>query len=1056
MSLPARPSRWSFASNLQARLLLLVVFFFLPALLLAWYTLGQQNQLANEKARQDALRLAQLSAASQDQMIAGGQQLLIALAQIAAVRAGNTAICDPLFARMREQFPAYTNIFMVDTNGDTICSGLPVDRSFNVRDRAWFQRAMQVRAFSVGDFATGAFTGLPVVTLSYPIFDDDRLVYQLGLSLDLRRVGDQLANALLPQNTTITAIDRHGIVLYRYPNDETIIGQPHWNSAFVQTIFDQQTGTLEGAGYDGIDRLYGFVPLDTTNGSAYIMVGISKAVALAEANALFLQNILVLSVVGFISLAVAFIGARVMVVQPTQLLVSSSNRLAAGDLATRIELRQFDHTRELYQLASAFNHMAEALQRRQTDLQQSNMELANEIIERKKVEQALQQARDGLEVTVQERTAELVFLSEASKILASNLDYVASLQRVAELAVPSLADGCAITLLLDDGAESSVSAGERAFIPDDLAQQIMQTGEALCIPDLRMWLDEYQIAAAGTSAAAGVPITVRGQVTGAITLGAASRIYDPASLGLLEDLARRVASAVDNARLYQQVYKHREQLLVTLASIGDGVIATDEQGCITFMNPIAQALTGWDEADAIGQRLAEVFHITHETTQEPVENPALKALAEGRIVDLSNHTILTARNGMKRPIDDSGAPIWGADRSILGSILVFRDITERRQRELAEREQRVLSEALRDTALILTSTLHLSEVLDRILANVGQVVPHDTADVMFIEDGEARIVRSRGYSQWGMTIQDVTFPIADTSTLRQMLETQQPILIPDVREYAAWVSLPQTEFMRSYMGVPIILQSEIIGFLNLTSTTVDYFTPVQADHLQAFAAQAAIAIQNAQLFEQAQALAVMEERQRLAYDLHDAVSQMLFSSSLLSESLPRLWRRSPERAEAQLEQLTRLNRGAHAELRNLLMELSPSNLLKTNMTELLRQLALAVSARTNLKISTQVQGQHTFPPDVHMTLYRITQEALNNTVKHARATQVDISLITTNNTTVLRVKDNGRGFDIQRTPNRSMGLTIMRDRARAIGAALAIHTEAGSGTEIVVTWLNGS
>lgn len=1035
--------------------MLLVVFFFLPALLLTWYTLGQQNQLANEKARQDALRLAQLSAASQDQMIVGGQQLLIALAQIAAVRAGNTAICDPLFARMHEQFPAYTNIFMVDTNGDTICSGLPVDRPFNVRDRAWFQRAMQVRTFSVGDFAVGAFTGLPVVTLSYPIFEDNRLIYQLGLSLDLRRVGDQLANALLPRNTTITAIDRHGIVLYRYPNDENVIGQPHWNSAFVQAIFDQQTGTLEGVGYDGIERLYGFVPLDTANGSAYIMVGISKAVALAEANALFLQNILVLSVVGFISLAVAFIGARVMVVQPTQLLVNSSNRLAAGDLTTRIELRQFDHTHELYQLASAFNHMAEALQRRQADLQQSNMELANEIIERKKVEQALQQARDGLEVTVQERTAELVFLSEASKTLASNLDYTASLQRVVELAVPSLADGCAITLL-EDTATVSLSAGERALVPDVFAQHILQTDEALCVPDLQAWLAEYQITAAAPTAAVGVPIKVQGQVAGAITLGAASRIYDPTSLGLLEDLARRIASAVDNARLYQQVHEQREHLLVTLGSIGDGVIATDEQGCITFMNPIAQALTGWDEADAIGQPLAEVFQITHETTHEPVENPALKALAEGRIIDLSNHTILTARNGIKRPIDDSGAPIWGADRSILGSILVFRDITERRQRELAEREQRVLSEALRDTALILTSTLHLSEVLDRILANVGQVVPHDTADVMFIEDGEARIVRSRGYSQWGMTLQDVKFAIADTSTLRQMLETQQPILIPDVRQYAAWVSLPQTEFMRSYMGVPIILQSEIIGFLNLTSTTVDYFTPVQADHLQAFAAQAAIAIQNAQLFEQAQTLAVMEERQRLAYDLHDAVSQMLFSSSLLSESLPRLWRRRPERVEAQLEQLTRLNWGAHAELRNLLMELSPSNLLKTNMTELLRQLALAISARTNLKISTQVQGQHTFPPDVHMTLYRITQEALNNTVKHARATQVDISLITMNNTTVLRVKDNGRGFDVQRTPSRSMGLTIMRDRARAIGAALAIHSEAGSGTEIVVTWLNGS
>lgn len=139
--------------------------------------------------------------------------------------------------------------------------------------------------------------------------------------------------------------------------------------------------------------------------------------------------------------------------------------------------------------------------------------------------------------------------------------------------------------------------------------------------------------------------------------------------------------------------RSQNQLRVTLASIGDGVIATDLAGQVTFMNPVAEALTGWPAAEARGRPLAEVFAIVQESSREPAENPALRALREGRVVGLANHTLLIARDGSERPIDDSAAPIRDALGEVFGAVLVFRDVTYRHRLE-DELHQRVSELAL--------------------------------------------------------------------------------------------------------------------------------------------------------------------------------------------------------------------------------------------------------------------------------------------------------------------------------------------------------------------------
>ena len=169
----------------------------------------------------------------------------------------------------------------------------------------------------------------------------------------------------------------------------------------------------------------------------------------------------------------------------------------------------------------------------------------------------------------------------------------------------------------------------------------------------------------------------------------------------------------------------------------------------------------------------------------------------------------------------------------------------------AEREQRALAEALGDTAALLNSTLSLDDVLEHILANVGRVVPHDAANVLLIENGVARVVRSRGYGSPDVVEQVLAlrFPVDQTPGVRHMVGTRQPLIVPDVTQYPGWADPEDIRWTRSYVGAPIRLYGAVIGILGLHSRTPGVFTLTHADRLLAFADQAAIAIQNAQLFD---------------------------------------------------------------------------------------------------------------------------------------------------------------------------------------------------------------
>jgi diguanylate cyclase (GGDEF)-like protein/PAS domain S-box-containing protein len=193
-------------------------------------------------------------------------------------------------------------------------------------------------------------------------------------------------------------------------------------------------------------------------------------------------------------------------------------------------------------------------------------------------------------------------------------------------------------------------------------------------------------------------------------------------------------------------------------------------------------------------------------------------------------------------------------------LLIIRDVTERKKIEQAEVDQRILAEALRDTATALTSTLKSDEVLDRILENIGKVVPNDTANFMLLsEDDQLSIVRSRGYTERGLKdLHGMRSSLHQLPLLIQVMASGRPTAFPDVLSEPDWKPQEITQWIRSYAVAPILARGRIIGFLNLDSAIPGYFNQEMADRLQAFADQASIAIENARLYEDVQDLAITD------------------------------------------------------------------------------------------------------------------------------------------------------------------------------------------------------
>ncbi|MHB1134758.1 MAG: GAF domain-containing protein [Chloroflexota bacterium] len=393
---------------------------------------------------------------------------------------------------------------------------------------------------------------------------------------------------------------------------------------------------------------------------------------------------------------------------------------------------------------------------------------------------------------------------------------------------------------------------------------------------------------------------------------------------------------------------------------------------------------------------------------------------------------------------------------------LFQEEQERRQ-EAEQRRQ--VAEGLREVVTILNSNRPLQEILEHIVRQACRLMGTDTAALMRLDEGGGTLSIQAAH---GLPMDELSRLKGDIGrgTVGRTVVTRQPVIINDRAQLAAddptGFLPPQpaaARLVRSFpaaLAVPLLVKEEVYGGIVLYYKQPHEFSEEEVALAVAFADQAALAIENARLRERAEQLAVAAERSRLARDLHDAVTQTLFSASLIAEVLPRLWERNPDEGRRRLEELRQLTRGALAEMRTLLLELRPTALTEAALGDLLKQLAEAINGRARLPVSLTIEGQRPLPAEVQVALYRIAQEALNNVAKHSGASSVAVVLRCLGDRVELSVSDDGRGFDRGVVPPNHLGLGIMSERAEAIGALLALESKPGQGTNVSVVWIENA
>jgi signal transduction histidine kinase len=366
-----------------------------------------------------------------------------------------------------------------------------------------------------------------------------------------------------------------------------------------------------------------------------------------------------------------------------------------------------------------------------------------------------------------------------------------------------------------------------------------------------------------------------------------------------------------------------------------------------------------------------------------------------------------------------------------------------------------LSPALRavsDAVLAVASQLSVDEVLQRLVESAGELAGARYA-ALGIPDGDGSFDR---FLVAGMSDQLVAAmgPLPRThGMLGAMLESTTPYRTEDIHDdprFRGWWPRGHPN-MRSFLGVPIVAGGEVIGAFYLTEKEgARDFDLADQELIELLAAHAAIAITNARLYERSRELSIVSERNRLALELHDAVSQKLFSVVLTAEAATTQLDRDPAAARIQVERVRALAREALDELRSLILGLRPPALVHDGLEGALRKEVEMLRRVHGVEIELHAGGAIDGSAERNLAVLRIAHEALHNALRHAGAQRVVVHLRVQDGALVVEVTDDGVGFEPDRAELRSrhLGLTSMEERARELGGRLEIRSAPGEGTTV--------
>jgi PAS domain S-box-containing protein len=526
-----------------------------------------------------------------------------------------------------------------------------------------------------------------------------------------------------------------------------------------------------------------------------------------------------------------------------------------------------------------------------------------------------------------------------------------------------------------------------------------------------------------------------------------------------------IVTALGAARRWSE--EKRIRLAAIVESSEDAIIGKTLKGIITSWNEGAERIYGYS-ADEVRGRSISLLAPPDRRDEFP---RFLERIQRGEPVS-HFETVRVRKDGEPIDISLSVSPVKDASGKIVGASAIARDITERKRAEAVRRksaelfqqrlEQRVsdrtreLSTLYAVTA-VASGTFDLKVILYHSLDRILEALGTHTGFIHLLDDtGKAlRMTAERGIPQ-DIVARTDAMPVGIGGS-GWVMAHGEPLVVPDTTADSRTAELGKVMGPRAYVCVPIRAKGCVIGVLSVLHELNRPVSDEEVALLVSIGDQLGVSVDHARLLGEAQDRATREERERLARELHDSVTQALYSLTLLAEAA----RRAAGRDDAaQVEAyLTRLGEIAHQslkEMRLLVYQLRPAALEKEGLVGALQQRLDAVEKRAGVEARLLVERTVDMPANVEEDLFRIAQEALNNSLKHASATCVTVRLQTNATGIEFEVADDGKGFDPESVQAKGgMGLTSMSERAARLGATLSIRSAPGSGTRVIAKFERG-
>lgn len=546
-----------------------------------------------------------------------------------------------------------------------------------------------------------------------------------------------------------------------------------------------------------------------------------------------------------------------------------------------------------------------------------------------------------------------------------------------------------------------------------------------------------------------VPVFVGGRWWGFIGFDECEheRTWSAAEIGALRAAASTLSAAVHRQRAEDQLREQQAQYRQVFDATGDGLVITDLDGRLVRANPAFYRMHGYQPEELIGRRAGTWIHPDFHQERSAYTDAILGG-ARPRSQELD-----VRKDGSTFPVQVQGSAFTFQGRPhVLG---VVRDDTERTQAfELLEKRLTALS----TIAASLTVNQALSDTLDVIVRAVVASTPAvaGSAYVLDRASGTFRIFATSGLPEGYMEAVEQGRK-QRLNTVPREYSCSGPLIVrnavQDGLENPEYTDLHPLLRQVEWDTVAIIPFESQQGRLGSVRAYYPRGTEPSADDLaflKAVADQGSVAVVNTSLLAEAQSKASLEERQRLARELHDSVSQALYGIALGARTARTLAEHKPDQVAEPLDYVLALAEAGMTEMRSLIFELRPESLANEGLVAALEKRVAVLRARHQLEVTAQLGTEPSLSMDLKETLYRIAQEALHNTVKHAHAKQVRLRLSVAADEVQLDVSDDGVGFDTAASPPGHLGLQSMRERTGKHHGILTLSSTRGEGTTITV------